>query len=142
MQQADITSEAIEAFRRYTQAFQARDARAVAAHFHEPAMLITPQGVVALPTAAAVEQTYRGVMADMPPNYERTEFSPLSGHRLSDDLVVVSGAAAWKSSANQDLMSFGLTYTLRRRGRDWRIVVAAIHAPEGGGGFSSGGTRS
>jgi ketosteroid isomerase-like protein len=132
--QHDETSGALEAFRRYTQAFQALDARAVAQHFHEPALFITPDDVRALPTAEAVERAYAGVMADMPPNYARTEFSSLAEHRLSDDLAMVSGAGVWKTKANQDLMPFGMTYTLRRNGETWRIVVAAIHAPDGGPG--------
>ena len=132
--QHDTTGGALEAFRRYTQAFQALDARAVAQHFHEPAFFITPKDVLALPTVEAVEQTYARVMADMPPDYVRTEFSPLSVHRLSDDLTMVSGSGAWKNAANDDLMPFGMTYTLRRIGQTWRIVVAAIHAPDGGPG--------
>jgi hypothetical protein len=71
-------------------------------------------------------------MADMPPDYVRTEFSPLSVHRLSDDLTMVSGSGAWKNAANDDLI--GMTYTLRRIGETWHIVVAAIHAPDGGPG--------
>ncbi|MGH9161785.1 MAG: nuclear transport factor 2 family protein [Vicinamibacteraceae bacterium] len=124
----DETSGALEAFRRYTQAFQALDARAVAQHFHEPAFFITPKDVLALPTVEAVEQTYARVMADMPPDYARTEFSSLSEHRLSDDLAMVRGGGVWKNAANEDLMPFGMTYTLRRSGQTWRIVVAAIHA--------------
>ena len=130
--QYDETSGALEAFRRYTQAFQALDARAVAQHFHEPAFFITPKEVLALPTVEAVEQTYARVMADMPPDYARTEFSPLSEHRLSDDLAMVSGGGVWKNTADEDLMAFGMTYTLRRSGQTWRIVVAAVHAPDGG----------
>jgi hypothetical protein len=130
----DETNGALEAFRRYTQAFQALDARAVAQHFHEPAFFITPSDVVALPTVTAVEQTYARVMADMPSDYARTEFSPLTAHRLSDDLAMVSGSGVWKNAANQDLMPFGMTYTLRRSSQTWRIVVAAIHAPDGGPG--------
>ena len=128
------TSGALEAFRRYTQAFQALDARAAAQHFHEPAFFITPKEVVALPTVEAVEQMYVRVMADMPADYVRTEFSPLSEHRLSDDLAMVSGGGAWKNAANENLMPFGMTYTLRRSGQTWRIVVAAIHAADGGPG--------
>ena len=128
------TSGALEAFRRYTQAFQSLDARAVAEHFFEPALFITPRDVLALPTLDAVEQAYARVMADMPPNYARTEFSPLSEHRLSDELVMVSGGGVWKDAANEDLMPFGMTYTLRRSGQVWRIVVAAVHAPDGGPG--------
>lgn len=127
-------SGVLEAFGQYTQAFQALDARAVARHFHEPAFFITPKDVVSLPTAEAVEQTYARVMADMPPDYVRTEFSPLSEHRLSDDLAMVSGSGAWKNAANEDIMPFGMTYTLRRTGQSWRIVVVAIHAPDGGPG--------
>ena len=130
----DEQSGVLEAFGRYTQAFQALDAQAVAQHFHEPALFITPKEIISLPTVQAVEQAYARVMADMPPDYVRTEFSPLSEHRLSDDLAMVSGSGAWKNAANDDLMPFGMTYTLRRSGQTWRIVVAAIHAPDGGPG--------
>jgi ketosteroid isomerase-like protein len=128
--QADAR-EVLEAFRLYTQAFQALDARAVAQQFHEPAFFITPKDVRALPTRAAVEQTYVQVMADMPPDYARTEFGPLSVTRLGDDLAMVSGSGSWKNAANADLMPFGMTYTLRRTGQTWRIAVAAIHAADG-----------
>ncbi len=127
----DETSGAVDAFRQYTEAFQALDARAVAQHFHEPALLITPTDVRAFPTIAAVEQGYARVMAEMPPDYQRTEFTPLSASRLGDDLVIVNGGGVWKNAANEDLMAFGMTYTLRRIDRTWRIVVGAIHAPDG-----------
>jgi ketosteroid isomerase-like protein len=132
--QQQTTSEVLEAFERNAQAFQALDARAVARHFHEPALFITPREIRALPTAAAVEQAYAQVMADLPPEYARTEFGPLSVHRLADDLAMVSGSGAWKTADNKDLMPFGMTYTLRLTGQAWRIVVAAIHAPDGGPG--------
>ena len=128
------SSSILDAFRRYTEAFQALDAGAVARHFHEPALVITPKEVACLATTAAVEQTYARVMADMPADYARTAFSPLSVHRLSDDLAMVSGSGAWKTAAGDDLMPFGLTYTLRRIGQTWRIVVAVIHAADGGPG--------
>jgi ketosteroid isomerase-like protein len=127
-------SRVLEAFGKYTEAFQKLDARAVAQYFHEPAFFITPKEVVCLPTHEAVEHAYARVMADMPPDYVRTEFSPLSVHRLSDDLTMVSGCGAWKNATNDDLMPFGMTYTLRRIGQTWRIVVAMIHAPDGGPG--------
>lgn len=123
---------ALDAFREYTSAFQALDARAAAQHFHEPALFITPEGVVPLPTLAAVEQTYARVIADLPADYARTEFSTMTAHRLSDDLAVVSGSGTWKNAANDDIMPFGMTYTLRRVNQIWRIVVVAIHAADGG----------
>src|SRR5262245_18414140 len=124
--------EVLPTFHLYTQAFQALDARAVAQHFHEPAFFIAPGDVRALPTKGAVEQAYAKVMADMPPDYARTELVALSVRRLGDDLAMVSGAGVWKNAANDDLMPFGMTVTLRRHGQAWRIVVATIHAPDGG----------
>lgn len=122
----------VDTFREYTKAFQALDARRAAEYFHEPALLIAPNGIRPLPTIAAVEQEYKNVMAAMPRDYARTEFTPLSERRLGDDLAMVSGGGSWKNAANEDLMPFGMTYTLRRTNGRWRIVVAAIHAPDGG----------
>jgi ketosteroid isomerase-like protein len=125
-------SEAIEAFRRYTDAFQTLSPHAVVPYFNEPAIMITPQGVMALPTGSAVEQAYEHVMAALPAQgYARTEFSTLVEHRLSDDLAIVSGMGTWKKASGEDLQRFAMTYTLRRAARVWRIVVACIHDPDG-----------
>jgi ketosteroid isomerase-like protein len=128
--QSDESGEAGEvlaAFKLYTQAFGALDARAVARHFHEPALLVTPKDVIPLPTAATVEQTYARIMGDMPSDYTRTEFRGLSERRLGHDLALVTGNGSWKNAANDDIMPFGMTYTLRRTADTWRIVVAVIH---------------
>jgi hypothetical protein len=42
-------SAALDAFRRYTQAFQTLAPEKVAPHFHQPALQVTPDGVLALP---------------------------------------------------------------------------------------------
>jgi ketosteroid isomerase-like protein len=125
---ARASNEALAAFKLYTQAFGALDAKAVARHFHAPALLITPKDVIALPTAAAVEQTYAGIMRDMPRDYVRTEFRNLTERRLGDDVALVTGDGSWKNAANDDIMPFGMTYTLKRIGDSWLIVAAVIHA--------------
>lgn len=51
-------SEPLECFRRYADAFQALDPKAVARHFHEPSLLISPHGVASLRTIAEVEDAY------------------------------------------------------------------------------------
>lgn len=122
------TQDAIEAFRRYTQAFQSLDPRAVVPHFHEPALMINPRGVFALPTGAAVEQLYARVMAELPAQgYVRTEFSSLVARRLSNETAVVSGSGVWRKASGESFSPFGMTYTLRRVGGAWRIAVAIIH---------------
>jgi ketosteroid isomerase-like protein len=127
---AEQSSGALAAFKLYTQAFGALDAQAVARHFHEPALLITPKEVIALPTATTVEETYAGIMGELPRDYVRTEFRGLSERVVGDDLAVVTGSGSWKNAANDDIMPFGMTYTLKRTAGAWRIVVAAIHAPD------------
>jgi ketosteroid isomerase-like protein len=123
-------SEAAATFRRYAQAFQALDPQAVAKCFNEPAVLISPDNVTALPTAAAVKQAYAQVMADLPAKgYARTEFSPLAERQLSADVVTLSGTGRWQTATGEELSRFGLTYTLRRTNEGWRIVVAIIHDP-------------
>jgi ketosteroid isomerase-like protein len=123
--------KAADAFRRYAQAFQSLDPRAVARHFNEPALLIMPQGVLALSTAADVEQAYARIMADLPAlGYARTEFASLAERQLSDDLALVTGSGVWKKATGEAFMPFGMTYTLRRSADTWRIVVAAIHDPD------------
>jgi len=124
-------SPAVEAFWRYAKAFQSLDPKAVAAHFNEPALMITPQGVNAMLNAQAVEQAYARVMAELPAQrYDRTEFSRIDEHRLGDDLTMLTGSGSWVDKSGKKFMPFGMTYTLRRTGQNWRIVVAIIHSAD------------
>src|SRR5882757_9335678 len=110
-----LASPAVETFEKYTQAFQSLDPKAVATHFNEPAMMITPDGVHVLPNTTAVEHAYARVMAELPAKrYARTEFSPLKERRLSDDLAELTCSGSWIDRSEQRFMSFGMTFTLRR----------------------------
>lgn len=126
----DARDAALQAFLSYTRAFQTLDPRAVAPHFHEPALQVTPDGARVLADAAAVEQAYRRVMADLPARgYVRTDFSGLNERRLGKELAQVNGIGEWKTASDETLMRFGMTYTLRRSGAGWRIVAGMIHDP-------------
>ena len=126
-----LTNPAVEAFRSYTKAFQSLDPKAVAAHFNEPALMITPKGVDALPNAAAVEQAYARIMSELPAQrYARTEFSQLDERRLGDDLAMLTGSGTWIDTSGKSFMPFGMTYVLRRIGQSWRIVTAIIHSAD------------
>jgi uncharacterized protein (TIGR02246 family) len=124
------SSPAARAFFDYTRAFQSGDPRGVAAHFNEPALMITPKGVYPLPDREAVEQLYGSIMAEMPDNYARTEFLRVDEQRLGDDLVAMSGSGTWVDTDGQRFMPFGMTYTLRRSDQGWRIVTAIIHSAD------------
>jgi ketosteroid isomerase-like protein len=121
------TSEALECFRQYTEAFGSLNAAAVARHFYEPALLITPQGVAGLRTIADVRQAYERIMADLPAQgYERTEFTRLDEQRLDDNHAVITGSGVWHKTTGETYGPFGLMYTLRRTRGIWRIVVAMV----------------
>jgi ketosteroid isomerase-like protein len=125
------SSPAIEAFWSYTKAFQSLDAVAVAAHYHEPAMMISPDGVHAFSNAAAVSQGYARVMADLSSKrYSRTAFSPIEERRLSEDVSLLTGSGSWIDSDGRPLMAFGMTFTLRRVENIWKIVVAIVHSAD------------
>jgi len=124
------TGSALEAFRSYAAAFQKLDAKAVAEHFHQPALMITPNGIFSMSHAAAVEEIYRGVMRDISARgYARTEFSTLVERHLADGLAIVSANGVQKKASGEDLQRFGATYTLKHVASGWRIVVATIHEP-------------
>jgi ketosteroid isomerase-like protein len=121
---------AVEAFRSYAAAFQKLDAKAVAEHFHEPAVMVTPIGIFSTPDRAVVEEVYRGIMRDIAARgYARTEFSTLSEQHLADGLAIVKGNGVQRKGSGEDLQRFGVTYTLKRIASGWRIVVATIHEP-------------
>jgi ketosteroid isomerase-like protein len=126
--QRHADGEPLECFRQYAEAFQALDPTAVARHFYEPALLITPHGVASLNTRAEVEQAYGRLMADLPAQgYARTDFSSLDERQLSEDLAIVSGTGVWRKTTGEAFAPFGLMYTLRRAERAWRIVIAMIY---------------
>ena len=125
---------ALAAFRRYTDAFQTLDPQAVIPHFHQPALFISPQGILALSSAADVERMYRPVMAELPARgYARTDFSQLVEERLGPDLALIRGVGSWRKGSGEEISRFGMSYTLVRAEGSWRIVVAAVHDPVAGG---------
>ena len=112
----------------YVQAFERLNPRGVVSFYHEPALLISPQGIVSLPTGKHVEEFFGSLMANLKAQgYARSEFPRLTEHHLSKDLALVSGIGVWKKATGEQLRRFGLTYTLRRSPQSWQIVVATIH---------------
>jgi hypothetical protein len=99
-------------------------------YFNEPAMFISPQAIVDLPTGAHVERFFDLVMANLrSQDYAASEFSNVTERYLTQELAIVSGIGVWKTRTGQELRRFGFTYTLCRVLQSWKIVVATIHDP-------------
>src|SRR5258708_34559887 len=91
------TGEAVAAFKRYAEVFEGLNPHAVVPYYNEPSLLISPQGVVSLPTGADVERFFARVMSDLRgQGYARSEFPRLAELPLSDDLSLVTGVAVWR----------------------------------------------
>ena len=137
--EASSATEIVDAFKQYLRAFASQDPKAILAHYHEPCLVASDRGVVALPTSAEIEQFFARRMAESrAEGYASTEVVRLEGRRLGEALAIVSGVLAWKKASGEELRRFGLTYTLYRTGPAWKIAAAVIHDPEaarpGGGG--------
>ena len=130
----ETSGGALETFRRYTRAFESLEPRSMVPFLHQPALFISPQGVVVLSTPEEVERFFIPVMADLRGRgYRSSEFSGLTERALSADLTIVGGTAVWRTASGEVLRRFGLTYTLRRAAEGWKLVVATIHEPDAPG---------
>ena len=124
------TDPAIEAVLRYARQFETLDPKAVSACYHQPCMVISPQGVVALATHTDVAGFFERLMKDLQARgYKTTEFEGLKATSLSSIVSVVTGVLIWRTSAGDELERAGVTYTVRRRDSSWEIVVTVIHDP-------------
>ena len=120
-----------QTFTNYVQTFQTLDPQATLAYFHVPCMLIPPQGVRVLATAADVESVLIQVMDGFKARgYGRSELTDLHVHQMSKDTALVSVSRVRYKSDGRELERLGETYTLRSTDDGWKIVVAMIHDPD------------
>lgn len=118
-------------FTKYAQAFQTLDPKAVLPYCHVPCMLIAPQGALVMATPAEVEalfaQMARGLKAR---GYARSELTDLRVRQVSETIAFVSVGRVRYKTDGQELERLGETYTFRKTGDEWRIVVATVHDPD------------
>src|SRR5260221_12622121 len=102
------TGEVLEAFKRYVEAFEGLSPRTVVPFYNEPALMISPQGIVALPTSADVEKLFDGLMSDLrDQGYAGSEFPRLAELPLSEDLLIVTVIGVWRKKKGEGLRGFG-----------------------------------
>ena len=115
----------------YYSAFSELDVQAILPYCHEPCLLISPQGVAAMPTFAAMVATYTPLMEALRARrYARSELTRLHVKRLSTTTTLASGIAVRYNAAGQELEGLeraGVTYLLQKAGSRWKISVTVIH---------------
>src|SRR5882724_9364340 len=108
----------------YYNAFSTLDVQSILPYFHQPALLIGPPGVMALPTAAAVVPIFGPVMEDLRQReYRRSELSLQQVKLLSATSALAIGVAIRHKSDGQELERVGVTYLLHKGDSGWKFAV-------------------
>jgi len=130
---SDIKGEvaATQVLASYYSAFSTLEVRAILPYFHEPALLIGPQGVFAATTAAALMAAFRPAMEGLRAReFCRSELSVQHLRSLSATATLVTGVALRYKLDGQELERVGVTYVLHKTDAGWKIAVLIIHDPD------------
>ena len=112
----------------YYRAFSSLDAQAVWPYFHEPSQLVSPAGVVAMPTRAAVAAAFQPSMdALRARGFAKSELINLHVKRLSATTVIAGGVAVRTKTDGQELNRTGVVYLLQKTNAGWQIAAIVIH---------------
>jgi hypothetical protein len=111
----------------YYTAFSTLEVRAFLPYFHEPSLLIGPQGIFAAPTRADVATTFAPAVESLRARgFGRSELSVRQSKMLSETVALVIGVAIRYKSDGQELERVGVTYILHNDA-GWKIAVVALH---------------
>ncbi|MEO7651647.1 MAG: nuclear transport factor 2 family protein [Bryobacteraceae bacterium] len=114
----------------YYTAFSTLEAQAVLPYFHEPTMLIAPQGVFAASTRALLPTAFKPTMDGLGAReYARSELKVQNVKSLSATATLVTGVAIRYKLDGQELDRAGVTYVLHKADARWKIAVLILHDP-------------
>ncbi len=112
----------------YYSAVSTLDVQAILPYYHEPSLLISPLGVAATPTHAALAATLTPAMEGLRARgYARSELTMLHVKRLSATTTLASGIAVRYKADGQELERVGATYVLHKADSRWKIAVLVVH---------------
>ena len=120
----------IQALMDYYAAFNTLDPQAALPYFHEPTLLIAPQGVFAAPTHDILTPVLANVIDSLRTRgFGRSELSVQRAEPLSASTNLVTGVALRYKVDGQELERVGVTYVLQSAHNRWRIAVLIVHDP-------------
>ncbi|HLY18415.1 MAG TPA: nuclear transport factor 2 family protein [Bryobacteraceae bacterium] len=112
----------------YYRAFSTLEVQAVWPYFHEPSLLISPQGVFAVTTFATLAAVFTPAMEGLRTReFSRSELRVGSVKSLSASATLVTGIATRYKHNGQELDRAGVTYVLRKAESGWKIAVIVLH---------------
>jgi len=112
----------------YYKAFSTLTVQSILRFFHQPALLIGPSGVIALPTPEAVVPIFGPVMENLRQReYHRSEFSLQQLRLRSATSALATGVAIRYKTDGQEMERVGITYLLHKGDNGWKFAVIALH---------------
>lgn len=112
----------------YYRDFSSLDVQASLPYFHEPCLVIGPQGVFAAPTRSLLATALTPVMEGLRSRgYGRSELSIRQLKPLSPATILVTGVALRFKVDGQSLERVDVTYLLQKADQDWKIAVLVTH---------------
>ena len=112
----------------YYIAFSTLDVQAILPYFHQPAFLIGPAGVFAVPSSAALTSIFAPAMEDLRARgYGRSDLSLQQVSLLSATVGLAIGVARRYKRDGQELERVGVTYLLHKADTGWKIAVVVLH---------------
>ncbi|SRR5260221_253037 len=118
----------IQVLRDYYAAFSTLKVQAFLPFFHEPSLLIGPQGVVAAPTHAVLTTAFASAIENLrDQGFGRSELNVRLVKMLSETASLVTGVAIRFRTDGDELERVGVTYVLHKTDTDWKIAVLVLH---------------
>lgn len=112
----------------YYHAFSTLEVQAILPYFHQPALLLGPLGVIAIPTPAVLIPIFRPVMEDLRQRKcRRSELSLQQFKLLSATSALAMGVARRLKADDQELERVGVTYLLHKGSDGWKFAVVVLH---------------
>lgn len=112
----------------YYTAFSTLDVHAFLPYFHEPSLLIGPQGIFPAPTHAILSTIFAPALEGLRARgFGRSELSVQQSKILSETAALVTGVAIRYKTDGQELERVGVTYVLHKNDNGWKIAVLVLH---------------
>jgi ketosteroid isomerase-like protein len=125
---AAVNDAALRMLADYYVAFSRLDVQAILPYFHEPSILMSPQGVIAAPTVAVVAAAFKPTMDRLRTReFGRSELSVGDVKPLSASATLVTGVAIRYKRDGLELERVGITYILHKAETGWKIAVIILH---------------
>jgi hypothetical protein len=114
----------------YYRDFSTLNVHAILPYFHEPSLLVGPQGVMPIPDRPALLAVFGPVMEALrAKRYGRSELELDYVKSLSSSAAIVGGVAVRYKTDGRELERVGITYVLHKTDSGWTFATVILHDP-------------